>query len=319
MTFLRFDDKVAVITGAGRGIGAAHASLLAARGARVVVNDVGGSMDGTGRDTSLAARRAQRIRDAGGIAESDTSDISAPDGAQSLVDRAISAFGRLDIVVNNAGIYWTDSFPDVEPSALRKQLDVHIGGSFNVARAAWPHLRASRTGRMVMTTSTGALGSANLTSYGAAKAGVIGLGRALAMAGAPHDIRVNMVAPMAMTRMMSARAGLAEVPEAPARDPALVAPLVALLCHPTCPVSGEIYMSGMRRVTRLFIAETDGYTHPSLDLAPEDLLAHWDTINDPSRQHLCPDTASWVAMTNHILGFPHPPRARPVSGIRTAE
>lgn len=299
MTLLRFDDKVAVITGAGRGIGAAHASLLAARGARVVVNDVGGAIDGTGSNATLAACHAQRIRDAGGIAESDTSDISTSDGAQNLVDRAISAFGRLDIVVNNAGIYWTDSFPDVDLSALREQLDVHVGGSFNVARAAWLHLRTSGTGRMVMTTSTGALGSANLASYGAAKAGVIGLGRALAMAGAPHGIKVNMVAPMAMTRMMSA--GLTDVAETPERDPALVAPLVAILCHPDCPVTGEIYMSGMRRVTRLFIAETEGYTHPSVDLEPEDLLAHWDAINDVSRQHLCLDTMSWAAMTNRVL------------------
>lgn len=207
MSALRFDGKVAVVTGAGRGIGAAYASLLAARGARVIVNDIGTSRFGHGADSSPAAEQASLIRRAGGVAEPDTSDISTPGGALSLVKHAVSSFGRLDIAVNNAGIYWTDSFPDIDPTDLQRQLAVHVGGSFNVARAAWPHLRASGTGRMVMTTSTGALGSADLISYGSAKAAVLGLGRALAMAGQPHGIKVNVIAPMAMTRMMNAHTG----------------------------------------------------------------------------------------------------------------
>jgi NAD(P)-dependent dehydrogenase (short-subunit alcohol dehydrogenase family) len=295
MSALRFDGKVAVVTGAGRGIGAAYASLLAARGARVIVNDIGTSRFGHGADSSPAAEQASLIRRAGGVAEPDTSDISTPGGALSLVEHAVSSFGRLDIAVNNAGIYWTDSFPDIDPTDLQRQLAVHVGGSFNVARAAWPHLRASGTGRMVMTTSTGALGSADLISYGSAKAAVLGLGRALAMAGQPHGIKVNVIAPMAMTRMMNAHTGDPVVPDDPQRDPSLVAPLVAVLCHQDCPVSGEAYMSGMRRTARLFLAETEGYTHPSLDLAPEELLAHWAEINDVSRQHLTPDTHTWSA------------------------
>src|SRR5215469_1079295 len=138
---LRFDNQVAVITGSGRGIGAAHAQLLAARGARVVVNDIGGAINGTGADGTPAALLAEQIRQSGGIAVADTSDISTADGARSLVDRAVAEFGRLDIVVNNAGVYWTDSFPDAGVDKLRKQLAVHVEGSFNVTRAAWPHLR----------------------------------------------------------------------------------------------------------------------------------------------------------------------------------
>ena len=300
---LRFDGQAAVITGAGRGIGAAYAQFLAARGARVVVNDIGGAIDGSGADAGLAAGQAEQIRRAGGTAVADTSDISAADGAQALVDRAVAEFGRLDIVVNNAGVYWTDSFPGTGLAELRKQLAVHVEGSFNVTRAAWPHLRAAGAGRVVMTTSTGALGSAGLTAYGAAKASVLGLGRALAMAGARHGIKVNLVAPMAMTRMMNAHTGQAEVPQDPDRDPALVAPLVAVLCHRDCPVTGETYIAGMRRVTRLVLAETRGYVHPSLDLTPEDLLANWDAISDPAGAQVCTDTMSWSDLNNQVLGL----------------
>lgn len=304
MTALRFDGRVAVITGAGRGIGAAYASLLAARGANVVVNDVGAGMDGAGLDESLAHEQAERIRRAGGTAAADASDVSSAEGAAALVDRAIDAFGRLDIVINNAGIYWTDVFPDMDSSDVQRQLALHVGGSFNVTRAAWPHFVAAGYGRVVMTTSTAALGASSLVSYGTAKAGVLGLGRALAMAGAPHGVRVNMVAPMGMTRMMNARAGHGRIPADPERDPSLVAPLVAILCHDDCAVNGETYISGMRRVTRLFIAETRGYTHPDLGLTPEHLLRNWETINDPSLQALCTDTVAWSAANRRHLVRP---------------
>jgi NAD(P)-dependent dehydrogenase (short-subunit alcohol dehydrogenase family) len=150
-------------------------------------------------------------------------------------------------------------------------------------------------GRIVMTTSSGAFGSPNLTAYGTAKAAVLGLARSMAMSGRDIGIRVNVVAPMAMTRMMAA--GMKGTPaDEPAeeRDPALVAPLVALLCHDDCPTSGETFNAGMRRFSRLVIAESDGYLHDGEEVSPEDVLSHWDEVMDPSRLRIVRDTFSWA-------------------------
>jgi NAD(P)-dependent dehydrogenase (short-subunit alcohol dehydrogenase family) len=295
MDELRFDGQVAIVTGAGRGIGSAHARLLAARGAMVVVNDVGSAMSGSGCDQTPADQTVATIRKEGGVAEADYTDIADPDGARRLVEHAREAFGPPSIVVNNAGIYATDSFPEVTLGDVWRQLEVHLGGSFNVTRAAWPAMAAAGYGRIVVTTSTGALGSETLTAYGTAKAAVLGLGRALAMSGAPLGIRVNIVAPMAMTRMMAATELHGEDPPSDRdRDPGMVSPLVALLCHESCPTNGETFLSGMRRYARLFIGEAEGYVHRDSDVTIEDVVEHWATISDLTHQHVVPDTASWV-------------------------
>jgi len=273
------------VTGAGRGLGRAYARLLAQRGASVVVNDLGGSMEGEGADTEPASTVTAEIVAAGGTAVADSSDVSTERGAAALIARATSAFGRLDIVVNNAGIMRWAGFPEVDAESLDAHLAVHVEGSFHVTRAAWPHMVEQGYGRVVLTTSTGMLGLPNNTAYATAKGGVVGLARSLATAGAKHGIKVNLIAPAATTRM--AGDGGPEMP------PELVAPMVAFLAHEDCPVSGEIYVAGAGRFARLFIATTPGYVHVVGDPTVEDVAEHWATINDEAGYSVPGDLIAW--------------------------
>ncbi len=191
----RFDGRVAVVTGAGRGIGRAYARLLAARGAGVVVNDLGSSMAGDGADEQPAARVVAEIVDAGGEAIADGSDVSTVAGAEALIGAAVERFGRIDVLINNAGIMRWAGMPEVDEDNLARHLAVHVGGSFNTTRAAWPHMVDQGYGRIVMTTSAGLFGLPNNTSYATAKGAVIGLTRSLKIAGAKHGIKVNLIAP----------------------------------------------------------------------------------------------------------------------------
>ena len=287
---LRFDGRVAVVTGAGRGIGRAYALLLAARGASVVVNDLGGSSDGDGADVGPASAVVEEIVAAGGTAIADTGDVSTQVGANGIVDAALTEFGRVDIVVNNAGIIRWGDLPDADAESLQRTLDVHLFGSFNVTRAAWPHLVEQQYGRVVMTTSTGILGLRGNLAYAAAKGGTVGMARNMRLSGDRHGIKVNLIAPAAATRMGGDSADMA---------PDLVAPIVAYLCHEDCPVSGEIYVAGAGRFARLFIGATQGYLHdggvrhhlPS----PEDVVANWSAINDETGYSVPGDLPSWAA------------------------
>ncbi|MGZ4708096.1 MAG: SDR family NAD(P)-dependent oxidoreductase, partial [Acidimicrobiales bacterium] len=292
-----FDGRVAVVTGAGRGIGRAHALLLADRGASVVVNDLGGSMDGVGEDAGPASSVADEIVAAGGAAVADSSDVATAAGGQALIDAAVERFGRIDIVVNNAGIVRWAGFPEADLDNLERHLAVHGAGSFNTTRAAWPHLVDQGYGRIVMTTSTGMFGLPNNLSYATAKAAVIGLTRSLTTAGAAHGIKINLIAPAAMTRM----AGQTDDPAdssggGPApMAPDLVAPMVAFLAHEDCPVSGEIYAAGAGRFARIFIASTVGYVHPEPEPTIEDVARNWATINDETGYYLPADLMGWSA------------------------
>ncbi len=316
----RFDGRVAVVTGAGRGIGRAHARLLAARGASVVVNDLGASLAGVGADAVPASAAAAEIVAAGGTAIADTSDVSTTEGAQALVNATLERFGCVDILVNNAGIIRWAGLPDADADNLAQHWAVHVAGSFNTTRAAWPHMVEKRHGRIVMTTSSGIFGLPANLSYATAKAAVIGLTRSLATAGAGHGITINAIAPAAMTRMagrVSESDGRAAAAGSPADEtgvsdgpmsPELVAPMVALLVHDSCTVSGEVYVAGAGRFARLFIASTEGYVHPAPDPTIEDVARNWAAINDETGYHVPADLIAWSdAFMAHLL----PSGARP--------
>ncbi|MFA5885953.1 MAG: SDR family oxidoreductase, partial [Acidimicrobiia bacterium] len=257
---------------------------------------LGGSIGGDGADAGPAAAVAGEIVAAGGAAAADTSDVATPAGGQTLVDTAVERFGRIDVVVNNAGIVRWAGLPDADLDNLDRHLAVHVAGSFNTIRAAWPRMADQGYGRVVNTTSTGMFGLPTNLSYATAKAGVVGMTRSLATAGAKHDIRVNCIAPAAFTRMAGTGADPADDdPMATLMAPELVAPMVAFLAHESCPVSGEVYTAGAGRFARLFIASTEGYVHPTAAPTVEDVAAHWATINDETGYFVPADLMAWSA------------------------
>ena len=305
-----FDGRVAVVTGAGRGIGRAYALLLAERGASVVVNDLGGSMSGAGEDTAVATLVADEIVAAGGTAVADHGDVATAAGAQGLVDSAVERFGRIDVLINNAGIMRWAGLPEADAENLASHLAVHVSGSFNTARAAWPHMVDQGYGRIVMTTSTGVFGLPENLAYATAKGGVIGLARSLTTAGARHGIKVNLIAPAAFTRM-AGRAGTgadADGTLSTQMAPELVAPMVAFLAHEDCPVSGEIYAAGAGRFARIFIASSPGYVQTGPAPTIEDVARHWADINDEAGYSVPRDLTDWSAT---FMAHLSPPRSTP--------
>ncbi len=275
MAELGFDGKVAIITGAGGGLGRQHALLLASRGALVVVNDLGGAVDGSGSDTSAAQRVVDEIRAAGGEAAADTNSVATPEGGEAIVQTALDAFGRVDIVINNAGILRDKSFHNLDASLLDPVIDVHLKGAFNVTRPAWIRMREQGYGRVISTSSAaGVFGNFGQANYGAAKMGLVGFTRVLAVEGAKYNIKANAIAPLALTRMTEDIMGaLGEK-----LDPALVSPLVTYLAHESCEPTGRLFSVGGGRVAEVFIAEAQGFYNP--DLTPEDVADNWATITD---------------------------------------
>ena len=274
---LDFGGRVALVTGAGAGLGRAHALLLAARGAAVVVNDLGTAVDGRGSSSSAAEAVVDEIRAAGGIAVADHHSVADPRGAEAMVRTARDEFERLDIVVNNAGILRDATIANATPESVDAVLDVHLKGAFNVVRSAWPLMKAQQHGRIVNTSSnSGLLGNFGQSSYGAAKMGLVGLTRVLALEGAKHGITANAVAPMARTRMTE---GLVSE-EVDRLAPELVSPVVAWLAHDSCSVTGETLSAGGGQVARFFVGLTRGWSPGPRGLTVEDVAAHIDEIRD---------------------------------------
>jgi len=277
MTELGYDGKVAIITGAGGGLGRQHALLLASRGALIVVNDLGGSVDGTGENASAAQKVVDEIKAAGGEAVANHSSVATPEGGHEIVQTAIDTYGRVDIVINNAGILRDKAFHNMEPDLMNPVFDVHLKGAFHVTQPAWVRMREQGYGRIISTSSAaGIFGNFGQTNYGAAKMGLVGFTRVLAVEGAKYNIKANAIAPLALTRMTETIMGAL----GDKLDPGLVSPLVAYLAHEDCPVSGQTFSVGGGRVAHVFIGETQGFT--KADLSLEDVRDNWGTVTDQS-------------------------------------
>src|ERR1700756_2904684 len=278
MADLRFDDRVAVVTGAGRGLGRAYAQLLASRGAKVVVDDSGGSLAGEGADASPAEHVVSEITAAGGEAVACTASVATREGGNAIIQTALEHYGGIDILVHNAGNIRRGSLKEMSYEDFDAVLDVHLRGAFHVVRSAFPVMCQAGYGRVVLTSSIGGLyGNHGVANYAAAKAGVIGLSNVVALEGASAGVKCNAIVPGALTRMAD---GL-DTTAYPPMGPELVAPVVAWLVHESCSVTGEILVAIAGRVARVVVSETAGVYRPSwsIEQVAEDMAA----IRDATR------------------------------------
>lgn len=273
---LSFEGKVAIVTGAGGGLGRCHALDLARRGAKVVVNDLGGSMDGTGGSSEAAQAVVAEIEAAGGEAMANGGSVSDPQGAKSMVEDAMKAWGRVDILVNNAGILRDKSFAKVSMEDFRTVVDVHLMGSVMVTKEVWPIMREQNYGRIVMTTSpSGLYGNFGQTNYGAAKLGLVGFMNTLKIEGAKNNIHTNAIAPVALTRMTENL-----IPEEAARNlgPELITPGVTFLCSEDAP-NGVIVQAAGGNFSVAAIVENQGVNLGN-EATADDVAESWSKISD---------------------------------------
>lgn len=278
MTELRFDGRVAVVTGAGRGLGRCYALLLAARGAKVVVNDVGVSRNGHDPDQTPAADVVAEIRAAGGEAVASFDSVTTAEGGQAIIQSALDAFGRIDILIANAGFNRPGSMKDLSLADFEATLSVHLMGAYHVARTAFPLMCAQGYGRIVLTSSiAGAYSERNLAGYAVSKAGLVGLSNVLALEGAAEGVQCNAILPTAETRLAEGR----DTSAFPEWGPEMVAPMVAWLCHEDCKVTGQMPVSVAGRIARAYVTETRGVYQA--DWTIEQVAQRWDEACDTGK------------------------------------
>jgi NAD(P)-dependent dehydrogenase (short-subunit alcohol dehydrogenase family) len=287
MSQIRFDGRVAIVTGAGGGLGKTYALELARRGAKVVVNDLGGKADGTGSGASMADAVVKEITEAGGEAVANYDSVSTPEGGEAMVQAAIDNFGKVDVVINNAGILRDKTFAKLPPEDLEVVLAVHLKGAFFVSQPAFRHMKDNGYGRFLFTASgAGIFGNFGQTNYGAAKMGLVGLSNVLAQEGAKYDIKSNVIAPIAKTRLTEQLLG----PMADKLDPACVTPLSVYLVSESCQLTHEIFDVGGGRYARVFIGLTPGWVKgPGQPATVEEIAANIDKIRDPN-DYTIPDS-----------------------------
>lgn len=273
-----FKGKVAIVTGAGNGLGKSHALALAKLGAKVVVNDLGGSVDGSGGSSDAANAVVEQIRAEGGEAVANGASVSDRAGAESIVKSALDSFGTLDVVINNAGILRDKSFAKVTLDDFELVVNVHLLGSAYVTRAAWPVMVEKGYGRIVLTTSSSGLyGNFGQANYGAAKLGLVGLMNTLKLEGERKNVRVNCIAPIAATRMTE-NLGIPEEIFNRLR-PELVTPAVLFLCSEGAP-NGVTIEAGAGHYAKVEIIESAGVSLKQDDVSADDVANHWDAISD---------------------------------------
>jgi NAD(P)-dependent dehydrogenase (short-subunit alcohol dehydrogenase family) len=283
----RFDGRVAVITGAGRGLGREYARLLGSKGAKVVVNDLGGNMQGEGADAGPAEEVVREIRALGGDALACTESVATPQGGKAIIDAALDGYGRIDILIHNAGNVRYGGLETLSQEDFAAVIDVHLMGAFHTVQPAFRAMCKNSYGRIVLTSSIGGLyGTHRVVNYGVAKAGVIGLNNVVAIEGEAHGVKCNIIAPGAVTRMAE---GL-DISQYPPMGPELVAPVVGWLAHDSCNISGEMLISMAGRVARALIAETQGVYRAqwSIDQVAEQI----DAIRDTTKLWLLPPCPS---------------------------
>ena len=286
----RFDGRVAVITGAGRGLGRQYALLLGANGAKVVVNDLGGNMAGDGTDPGPANEVVREIKEAGGDALACVESVATAEGGEAIIAAALHHYGRIDILIHNAGNVRYASLMEVTHDDFKAVVDVHLMGAFHVVRPAFPVMCNAGYGRIVLTSSIGGLyGNYNVASYGAAKTGMTGLSNVVALEGAGKGVKSNIIVPAAVTRMAE---GL-DISQYPPMGPELVAPVVGWLAHESCSISGEMLISVAGRVAQAFIAETEGVYRPSWSI--DDVAAEINAIRDKGKMWILPPVPSGFA------------------------